>query len=146
MNRKGLGNKMIYTATVKDADALLELNSLFGNETTIELLRQSIIENDCEIVGVAYIDNTAVGYCTGLITKSMCYSKCRLDIEALYVKENHRNRGIGKELLAFVEQCGISRGIHHFHINAYPNNGAAFDIYSKQGYIASGEVLLEKDA
>ena len=80
---------LIRAATVNDAEVLLELNSLFGNETTLGLLEQSILENDREIIGIAYIDNLAVGYCTGLVVKSMCYSSPRMDIETLYVKEKH---------------------------------------------------------
>ena len=137
---------MIRAATIKDADALFELNGLFGNETTIECLKKSMLENDRELVVIAYIDNLAVGYCTGLVTKSMCYRQHRLDVEALYVKANYRKQGIGKALLASIEQRGISLGIGHFHINVYPDNGIALELYSKQGYIPSGEVLLEKDA
>ena len=142
---KGLSNMMIRAATAADADALLELNSLFGNETTLQLLKQSILENNHEIVGIAYKDNLAVGYCTGLVIQSMCYGTRRLDIEALYVKERHRRQGIGKALLAFVEQRGTARGICHVHMNVHSDNEIALDAYSKQGYTPSREVLLEKD-
>jgi len=136
---------IIRAATVGDADALFELNCLFENDATADVIRASLRKNEREIVVIAYMGDEAAGFCTGLITKSMSYRECRMDVESLFVKEHFRKRGIGKALLDFLEQSANSLGIRHFHINVAENNGAAYAMYAKSGYQPSGEVLLEKD-
>lgn len=134
----------VRLATESDVEDLFVLNALFENTTTKEMMRKSIFENDREIICIAFMDNIAVGYCTGLIVKSMCYSENRADIEALYVKEEYRRRGIGAALVRHLENEAVSRGIYHFHLNTYANNIRAQSLYQKNGYSKTGEILLEK--
>ena len=134
----------IRIATINDVNDLFELNSLFGNITTIELMKKALVENELEIVCIAYVDSIAVGYCSGFIVKSICYSENRADIESLYVKEKYRGRGIGKALILFLEKEFTERGIYHFHNSTYSNNTTALALYESIGYVNDGEILLEK--
>ena len=141
-----IGGKLlkIRKATANDANDLFELNLLFGNTTTVELMKENLTENKFEIVCIAYVDNIAVGYCSGHIVKSMCYSEPRADIEALYVREEYRGQGIGKSLILFLEKAFTERGIYHFHNSTYSDNTNALALYESIGYIKYGEILLEK--
>ncbi|MDQ7093726.1 GNAT family N-acetyltransferase [Desulfosporosinus sp. PR] len=141
---KGCVFMEIRLATVNDADDLFELNTLFENSTSKKLIKESIVSNEREIVCLAYVDNVAVGYCTGLVVKSMCYSEARADIEALYVKEEYRKRGVGETLISFLENTFIERGIYHFHINTFEKNSIAQSLYAKIGYKKTREILLDK--
>ena len=134
----------IRIATADDVNDLFELNSLFGNITTIEIMRKALVENELEIACIAYKDNTVVGYCSGFVVKSMCYSENRADIEALYVKEKYRGQGIGKALILFLEKAFFERGIYHFHNSTYSNNSKALALYKSIGYVNDGEILLDK--
>ena len=134
----------IRIATADDVNDLFELNSLFGNITTIEAMREGLAKNELEITCIAYEDNTAVGYCSGFIVKSTCYGENRADIEALYVKEEYRRQGIGKALMLFLEKAFIERGISHFHNSTYSSNLKALALYNSIGYVNDGEILLEK--
>ena len=136
---------MIREATVEDAEALFALNSLFENDSPVEMIRAGLLESDREIIVIAYLDDEAIAFGTGLIIKSICYRGRRMEVESLFVKENHRKRGVGKAVLDFLEQCAVSRGIYHFHINVRATNNAAYDMYTKSGYQSFSEVLLEKD-
>ena len=80
-----------------DLGNLFELNKMFENDTTVEEMNLFFEQNNNEIICIAYLDNIPVGYCTGLIIKSICYKTKRMDIEALFVKEEYRQQGIGKE-------------------------------------------------
>ena len=128
----------------EDIENLYELNKLFENDNTKEKMHDFIKNNNHEIICIAYIDNIAVGFCTGLIIKSICYKNSRLDIETLFVKKEYRNKGIGKELIKFMEKIAVSKNIMHFHIITNENNVNALKIYEKIGYKNTGEKLLDK--
>jgi ribosomal protein S18 acetylase RimI-like enzyme len=100
--------------------------------------------NKPEIICIVYNDNIAIGYCTGLIIKSICYKSCRLDIETLFVKEEYRKTGIGMKLIEFMEKEAMLKGIFHFHINVNSNNNIAKSLYEKLGYKNTNEMLLDK--
>jgi len=101
-------------------------------------------QNDHEIICIAYADDVAAGYCTALIINSICYKNCRLDIESLYVREEYRNKGIGKALISFMEKEASARNITHFHISTSEKNTVARALYGKLGYKNTGEMLLDK--
>jgi len=134
----------VKIAGANDIDNLFELNRLFDNETTKEEMAKSIRQNDHEIICIAYVDNVAAGFCTGLIIGSICYQNRRLDIEALYVREEYRNKGTGKALINFLEKEALSRNIKHFHISTNEKNIVAQTVYGKLGYKVTGEILLDK--
>jgi len=134
----------VRLATLNDSESLFMLNKLFGNATTIEDLKNSLSKNKRELVCIAFVDGVAAGYACGLIIKSMCYSKCRADIEALFVREEYREKGMGKALLACLEKELERLGINHFHIITHEENNAAKALYTRLGYIADSEFLLEK--
>ena len=141
----GIGDFMtIKIADLNDIENLFELNKLMGNETLKEEMEKNIKINDREIICIAYIGNIAVGYCTGLIIKSICYKNSRLDIESLYVKEEYRKKGIGEALIKFLEKEAKIKNILHFHIITDNNNGKAISLYKKLGYNITGEIFLDK--
>jgi len=80
----------VRLAAARDIEELYQLNELFENKTSKENMQQLIIEDNHEIISIAYDSGIAVGYSTGLIIKSICYSDYRVDIEALYVREAYR--------------------------------------------------------
>jgi len=134
----------IRIAGLDDIGSLYELNKLFDNETTVQDMKKTLITNDREIVCIAYMDNIGAGYCTGLIVKSICYNKIRLDVESLFIREEYRKKGIGEELVKFLEKEASARGIKHFHIFTNRNNIKAQALYKKLGYADTGEFLLDK--
>jgi len=74
----------------------------------------------------------------------MCYSDNHADIEALYVKDEYRGKGVGKALLKYLENELIARGIYHIHIITHATNTAAQSLYESSGYAKTGEILLDK--
>jgi len=127
-----------------DLDNLFELNKLFNNNTTKKDMEIIFNQNNKEIICIAYSKNVAVGYCTGLIIESICYKNKRMDIETLFVKEEYRQKGIGKKLIEFIEKEALLRNIKHFHINTNINNYITIKFYEKMNYKNTGELLLDK--
>jgi len=135
----------IRIATSADAKDLYKLNALFGNEASLKHITKSLAENNREIVCLAYANGVLAGYCAGLIVESACYDENRADIEALYVREEYRGRGIGRALIRHIENILASRGIRHFHITTYTDGKtAARRLYKSLGYGKTGEILLDK--
>ena len=128
----------------KDIENIFLLNKLFKNDTTLDEMNLFYEKNDNEIICIAYSDNIPVGYCTGLIIKSICYKNKRMDIETLFVKEEYRQKGIGKELLKFMEKEALLRDIKHFHIITNNDNVNAIKLYENMNYKKTGEILLDK--
>lgn len=135
---------VVRRASIIDLESLFYLNKLFGNTTTMEEMKKSILENDREIICISYTNGIAIGYCTGLITRSMCYSDQRIDIEALYVINEYRRQGVGGALIQCLEREAVFQDIHHMHINTDATNIVAQALYEKIGYSKTGEILLDK--
>lgn len=133
----------IKIAGKSDVEGIYELNALFENDNTKDKIKKNI-ESAGEIVCIAYEGDKAVGFCVGLIVKTICYKNCRLDIETLFIKEAYRNKGIGKKLLQFMEKTALAKGITHFHLVTQQNNQAVRSFYEKIGYKNTGEILLDK--
>jgi ribosomal protein S18 acetylase RimI-like enzyme len=127
-----------------DIENLYVLNKLFENENSKEEMEIFLKNYNHEIICIAYLDNIAVGYCTGLIIKSICHKNSRLDIETLFVKKEYRKNGIGKALIEFIENEAINKNIVHFHINTNKNNKISKLFYEKMGYKNTEEILLDK--
>lgn len=137
-------NVCVRLATVDDVDALFLLNELFENITTMELMRESIQENDQQVTCIAFVGDAAVGFCSGFIVKSLCYGEHRADVEALFVREEYRRRGIAGKLMCHFEREIVRRGVNHFHLTTHRRNAAALGLYRSLGYEDTGELLLDK--
>ena len=135
---------LIKIADETDIENLYELNKLFENDASKEEMIEFMKLYNHEIICIAYEDDIAVGYCTGLIVKSICYKNPRLDIESLFVIDKYRKRGIGKLLIDYMEKEAMSKNIQHFHVITNNLNIKAKKLYEKNGYKNTGEILLDK--
>ena len=134
----------IKIAGKSDLESLFELNKLFENDAAKEEMEMLLGKNDNELVAIAYFDGYAAGFCTGLVIRSICYKKSRLDIESLFVKEEYRKKGIGRALVEFIEKEASLRKINHFHITVNKEKTGAIKLYESAGYANTGEILLDK--
>ena len=135
---------VIKIVDLNDLDSLYELNKLFDYETSKEVIEELIKTNDREIICIAYVDNIAVGFCSGLIVKSICYNTGRMEIESLFVREEYRRKNVATELIKFMEQEAIKRKLFHFHILVNKDNISAIKLYEKLGFNDAGEILIDK--
>lgn len=59
----------------------------------------------------------------------------RMYISEIHVDERYRGRGVGKQLLAAVENMARNRGYHALYIHAEGNNDGAIRLYQNEGYV-----------
>jgi len=138
---------LIRLANNSDAAELKKLNDAFNGEgcNTVELIKESLISNEQEIVYVAADGNKLIGFCCGQILKSMCYPSKYGEITELYVMDEYRRQGIGRQLLEATEDELKKRGVNHLHILTGDKNTVAQALYTSNGYVKTSEILFDKD-
>ena len=72
-----------------------------------------------------------------------------LFIEEVFVKRNHRGKGLGKRLVAFAEEIGCRKRLSNIHLNPYSidpywiSNTDLVNWYKKQGYVWNKGIMIK---
>jgi len=140
------GRLFIRLAQPSDATQLHKLNELFNGDgtNTLDNIEGKLNSSREELVYVADDGERLVGFCCGHIISSVCYPVDYAEITELYVIDECRRRGIGKQLIYFIEERLKALGARHFHILTFKDNSAAIALYMSCGYKKTSETLLEK--
>lgn len=136
----------IRKADPSDAKDLFKLNEDFNGKgiTQLELLKNSIINNEQEIVFIATANNKAIGFCCVQIFKSMCYSRYYIEVTELYVNEKYRRSGIATKMFEYIEEYFKDKNIVGYQLFTGKNNTVAQLFYEKRGYVKSDEIMYRK--
>lgn len=138
---------MVRIATVKDAEQLGVLNDEFNgtDETTIENIRDSIVNNRQEIVIVDDENGMLAGFICVQLKKSFCYDEYMPEITEVYVSLAYRKRGIASKMITFAEEyCFKNYPLHKYELLTGKKNTVAQSLYGKLGYTDDYEVHLSK--
>lgn len=138
---------MIRLATVDDAEQLEILNNAFNGkgETSIENIKNSLLNNYQEIVIVADESGALAGFVCIQMKKSFCYDEYMPEITEVYVKQEYRKKGIASEMINFAEDfCNTKYSLHKFELLTGKNDYAAKAVYRKLGYKTDGEIHFSK--
>ncbi len=138
---------MVRLATVNDAEQLDILNSEFNGkgETTLENIKDSLLNNQQEVVIVADDNGLLGGFVCIQLKKSFCYDEYMPEITELYVKMEYRKRGIASAMIIFAEDyCSKKYPLHKYELLTGKNNFIAQSVYDKLGYTNDGEIHLSK--
>ncbi len=138
---------MVRIATVNDAEQLSILNDEFNGEgeTSIDNIRNSLMNNGQEVVIVADEDDLLVGFVCVQLKKSFCYDDCMPEITEVYVKPTYRKKGIASDMIAFAESyCSKNYSLHKYELLTGKENLVAQSLYNKLGYIDDNELHLSK--
>lgn len=138
---------MIRIATVNDAEQLNILNNEFNGEgeTSIDNIRNSLLNNKQEVVIVADEDDILVGFVCIQLKKSFCYDEFMPEITEVYVKPTYRKKGIASEMITFAETyCSNNYPLHKYELLTGEENLVAQSVYGKLGYVDDKELHLSK--
>ena len=138
---------MIRIATVNDAEQLSLLNDEFNGEgeTSIDNIRNSLINNQQEVVVVADENNVLVGFVCVQLKKSFCYDDYMPEITEVYVKPTYRKKKIASEMITFAESyCSKNYSLHKYELLTGKENLVAQSLYNKLGYVDDNELHLSK--
>ena len=139
---------MVRIATVNDAEQLKILNNEFNGEgeTSIDNIRNSLMNNKQEVVIVADEDDMLVGFVCVQLKKSFCYDEYMPEITEVYVKPAYRKRGLASEMITFAEAyyCSKNYPLDNMNFLTGQENLVAQSVYNKLGYVDDNELHLSK--
>lgn len=138
---------MVRKATASDAEQLSVLNDEFNGkgETTIDHIRNSLMNNQQEVVIVADEDDVLVGFVCVQLKKSFCYDEYMPEITEVFYNPTYRKRGIASEMITFAESyCSENYSLHKYELLTGKENLIAQSVYSKLGYTDDNELHLSK--
>ena len=138
---------MVRIATQLDAAQLGELNIEFNGdgETTLENIRNSLINNKQEVIVVDEQNGKLTGFVCVQLKKSFCYDDYMPEITEVYVKPHYRRNGIARNMITYAEEyCKKYYPLHKFELLTGTENDDAQSVYAKLGYSEDGELHLAK--
>lgn len=138
---------MIRKANVSVAEQLSILNDEFNGkgETTIDNIRNSLVNNRQEVVIVDEENNELVGFVCVQLKKSFCYDEYFPEITEVYVKPSYIKRGTASKMITFAEDyCIKNYPLHKYELLTGRKNIIAQAVYSKLGYIEDNELHFSK--
>ena len=110
---------------------------------------KDVKENDGKCF-LAIVDNRVVGLVMGIIPEYDKYDyldyKCpkRGVVTELIVTQNVQSKGVGKELMAKMENYFLSKGCEYVLIDVFAYNKKALEFYKKNGYHSRMIVDIKK--
>ncbi len=137
-------NLIIRPATVADAAALTRLNLLFnGSSNPAEVMAQRLADpRQVESAFLAEIGGEIVGFAGLRLIPSLFYPETLAELTELFVEEAYRRQGVGRALIAVVEQKAIERGARELLVLTDRDNQEAQALYYSLGYGAYADEPL----
>ncbi|MEM1003149.1 MAG: GNAT family N-acetyltransferase [Bacteroidota bacterium] len=86
-----------------------------------------------ELVGV-----TGIWYCT------RHYVGKSVELDHVYLKKEHRNKGVGNKFLDWIQNHSINKGVESIELNTYVQNYPSHKFYYNQGFEILGYHFLKK--
>ena len=138
---------MIRKATADDAEQLSILNTEFNGdgETTLENIRDCLMNNYQEVVIVDDEKGKLTGFVCVQLKKSFCYDDYMPEITEVYVRPEYRKQRIASRMIRFAEECCRKNyPLHKFELLTGEKNMIAQLLYDKLGYKNDHELHLSK--
>ncbi len=84
------------------------------------------------------------GYVVLTVSFSFEYRGRDAFVDELYIEQEFRGRGIGRQAVEFVEGVARELGVNAVHLEVSKGNDAALDLYRRAGYVDHGRYLMTK--
>ena len=119
---------------------MAELSRVLGYPVSLEALSdrlQSLLPRNNELVLVAELtDGKTIGWVHGS-EQGFLQSGRRCEILGLVVETSHRGRGVGRALVAAVEQWARDRGLEQIGVRSAVQRVEAHPFYERLGYVCT---------
>jgi len=143
-------NIIIYPAKITDADIIAKLAIQMWEDNTVAELAEEFIEiisGDDAIIFLAEMDGVAVGfaqcqlrhdYVEGTDSSPVGY------LEGIFVQEEHRARGIAKQLLKACEKWSSEQGCTEFASDCELTNSESLKFHISMGFEEANRIICFK--
>ena len=93
-----------------------------------------MMRSDVYVQGYMLVcDGNNVGYCVTMKTYSVEAGGITIWIDELFVLEEHRSKGLGRELFKYIEENGDKK-LRRIRLEVELENGRAISLYKKMGF------------
>lgn len=93
-----------------------------------------MIRSDVYVQGYMLVcDGNNVGYCVTMKTYSVEAGGITIWIDELFVLEEYRSKGLGRELFKYIEENGDKK-LRRIRLEVELENGRAISLYKKMGF------------
>jgi ribosomal protein S18 acetylase RimI-like enzyme len=135
----------IREAIMDDVQELVRMNILFnGSSDSAEAMAARMTDPlRVETVIVAESDGKVVGFAALRVVPCVLYPTPHAELTELYVKEEYRQRGIGRHLVHFLEKQAMEKGAESLIVQTGLDNQPALSLYRKMGF-ADYDITLQK--
>ena len=103
----------------------------FANEVLKKRFSEMFTQN-YECAGI-YNDNELIGIC-GMWFCTRHYSGKSVEVDHVFIDENHRNKGLGNSFFDWIYKYVISKGCEEIELNTYVTNHPSHKFYYNQGF------------
>ena len=122
-----------------------ELDRLILDEQVARSTVQQILSNDSfGKVWLIQVDGNPIGYIVLTLGFSLEFHGRDAFIDEIYVREQHRGRGIGRRAIEFVEGACRSLGVRALHVEVERDNTNAQAVYRNVGFEEQDSYLMTK--
>jgi|SRR5688572_9258222 len=119
-------------------------NYPFDEMLTRQNLDHFVATPDLGRLWMIYSDELIAGYCVVAFGFSFEYKGRDAFVDEIYLREEFRNKGIGKQVIKFLEVQAKQLGVRTLHLEVERHNAKANKIYLDQGFSNNNRMLLTK--
>ena len=143
---KKAGMKLAFNKILKeDIPSVLPLiQRLMGNRFSDEILHQRFLEmfdQNYECFGMFFEEELVGVFGLWFMTRHYAGRSCEQD--HIFLKEEFRDQGFGKQLFAFIDSYSRSRGCETLELNSYVENYRSHKFYLNLGFVIKGYHFLK---
>lgn len=137
---------IVREAKPKDSAALSKLNLAYNGKPAISpaKIARHLARNKHEKTFVVLQDKNIVGFACVLTTQSWCYTWEHFYLAEMYVAPDSRRKGIGRELMEYLEKYARKHKYHELKLSVDWKNIPAKKLYLSQGFTKKGGIELLK--
>ena len=92
-------------------------------------------------IWLAEESGTACGFLCAIVYDFPVYGKPVVILDALYVCEEYRRRGIATALMAELKRYAVSIDAHAIELKVYSSNAQALELYNRSGFVETKKYL-----
>jgi len=115
-----------------------QVDYMLGKFQSVPAISRQIQENGYEYYLVVEEDENA-GY-FALVADGDGHSA---QLSKLYLKRGRRGRGIGRAVLAWLEEQGVARGVHELWLTVNKDNTDSIAFYQRAGFVIAEPIVMD---
>ena len=115
---------------------LIKDEKKYDNNINYDYVVKEYYQNkiDDSVIFVATKENEIVAYLFGYIVDSPVYINKKAILDALYVEETHRQKGIAKKMITIFEEWCKKKNIDIIELTVCSQNNNSYNLYKRNGF------------